>query len=159
MSLYKLYAEDLYVLIDYPFVEVISMVNYLAVLVAGVVNMAVGAFWYSPVGFGKMWMRDMKYTAADIEKAKTKGMGKSYALAFLAALVMAYVLSVFLSFAGAEGVAGGMITAVWLWLGFTVPLVLGGTLWEQKSWTLFFIGAAYWLVVLLVNATLLTVWV
>lgn len=36
-------------------IEAVS-INYLAVVVAAVVSMGLGAFWYSPLGFGKMWM-------------------------------------------------------------------------------------------------------
>jgi Na+/glutamate symporter len=31
-------------------------VNYLAILVCGVVFMVLGALWYSPILFGKKWM-------------------------------------------------------------------------------------------------------
>ena len=37
-------------------------VNYLAVLVAAIINMVIGSIWYSPsMGFGKSWM---KYSGA-----------------------------------------------------------------------------------------------
>ncbi len=32
-------------------------INYWAVLVAAVVSMVIGALWYSPVLFGKLWMK------------------------------------------------------------------------------------------------------
>ena len=41
-------------------------VNLLAVLVAGIVPMVVGALWYGPL-FGKRWLQLMETTAEEIQ--------------------------------------------------------------------------------------------
>ncbi len=46
------------------------MVNYLAVLVSSVVGMGIGALWYSPLLFGKLWMRWNGMDARQLEEAK-----------------------------------------------------------------------------------------
>ena len=69
------------------------MPNYLAILVAAVAGMIVGALWYSPLLFGNVWMKLMGLGRKQLQAAKKKGMGKSYFLSFVALLVMAYVIS------------------------------------------------------------------
>lgn len=134
-------------------------VNLLAVVVAGVLGMAIGAAWYSPMLFGKRWMKESGMTDEDMARAKAKGMGKSYALGLVSALVMAYILAMFVHMDGARDVAGGAALAFWLWLGFVATVMLSSVLWENKSWTLYAINAGYYLVSLLVMATVLVLWV
>ncbi|HLC74349.1 MAG TPA: DUF1761 domain-containing protein [Candidatus Nanoarchaeia archaeon] len=132
--------------------------NWLAIVVAAVVQMALGAFWYSPAGFGKQWMKEMKYTDKDIDKAKARGMGKYYLAAFIGTLVTSAVLALFVSGVGADTVGAGALTAFWLWLGFIVPVLLGSVLWEQKSVRVYIIGVAYHLVALLVMGSIIGGW-
>jgi hypothetical protein len=51
-------------------------VNYVAVLFAVVASMVVGFAWYSPVLFGKQWMKLMGLTKENMESAK-KGDGEN----------------------------------------------------------------------------------
>ena len=53
-------------------------VNLLAVLVSGVAAMVIGALWYSPLLFGKLWMNGMGFTEAKMKEMKEKGMAASY---------------------------------------------------------------------------------
>jgi hypothetical protein len=135
------------------------MVNYVAVIVAGVLSMAIGAFWYSPAGFGKQWMKLMGFTKKDLNEAKEKGMGKSYALAFLSTLVMSYVLAVFVGFANAATILNGAVVGFWLWLGFIATTMLGIVLLQNKPVKLYVLNIAHYLVVMLVTGAILAVWV
>ena len=42
-------------------------INYLAVIVCGVISMIVGAMWYGPI-LGKLWMKQYGYTEEDLKK-------------------------------------------------------------------------------------------
>ncbi len=136
-------------------------VNYWAVLACGVVSMVLGSLWYGPL-FGKMWMGLMGLTDEHMKSAKQKGMGKSYALMFIGSLLMAYVLSHSLTFAGAylnaAGVSAGLMVGFWSWLGFIAPVTLGVVLWEGKPWKLWFLNNSYSLVQLLVFGVILALW-
>lgn len=133
-------------------------VNELAVLAAAIVSMVIGALWYSPLLFGKAWMKLMGFSAKDMEKAKKKGMGKLYFYNFIAALVLACVLAWFIGVSGASGLSEGIIVAFWVWLGFIVSILIGGVLWEGRPFSLFLINISYWLVNLLANGIILAVW-
>lgn len=54
-----------------------SDVNLVAVLVAGVVDMVIGALWYSPVLFAKSWMRLIGKKEEDMKKMNSRVMAQS----------------------------------------------------------------------------------
>ena len=127
------------------------MVNYLAVLIAAVAAFAVGALWYS-VLFGKVWRKEMGM--GDMP-ASMGGMGSSMIGGFIATLVLTYVLDYFLIALGAVTLSAALTIAFWAWLGF-IATVMSNIVWyEKKSWTLYFINAAHYLVALLVASAVL----
>jgi hypothetical protein len=137
----------------------LNNVNVWAVLVAGIVNMVIGAFWYSPLLFGKMWMKLSGLTDTELQKAKEKGMGKSYLIAFIGSLVMAFVLAHLLQLTNATSLSAGLTMAFWLWLGLIVTVLLSSVLWENKPWILFLINISHYLVGLATMSLILVSWV
>jgi len=133
-------------------------VNLLAVFIAAIAGMVVGAAWYSKFLFGGQWMALMGFTDEHKRKAQ-KGMAKSFGLGFVAQLVTAYVLAYFVQLAGVASVASALTLGFWVWLGFVAAIMLGVVLWEGKSAKLYAINAGYQLVSILVMATVLAVWV
>ncbi len=133
-------------------------VNYLAVLIAAVVNMAIGAFWYSPAGFGKQWSALMGWTDPAKTDQMKKGAGKSYAWMFVASLITMFVLANVARLAGAATMMQGAVVGFWIWLGFVATTQIGSILWDMKPAKLFAINTLYSLVTLVVNGALLAVW-
>ena len=133
-------------------------VNYLAVLVAAVASMALGFAWYSQALFGKAWMKAMKISKKDMAKTKKKGCAGQMTIAFIAALVMAYVLSYFIGYAGASTIAAGAQVGFWVWLGFIATVQIGIVLWDKKPMKLFIINTGHYLVNLVVMGAILAVW-
>jgi hypothetical protein len=139
-------------------------INYLAVLVAAIFNMVLGFLWYGPL-FGKRWSALMGWGEMTAEKIaeKQKAARPAYAISFLGALVMAYVLAHSLVFAStylnASGIGAGLQAGFWNWLGFIAPATVGTVLWDGKPWMLWFINAGYYLVALLVMGVILSSWV
>lgn len=132
-------------------------VNYLAVLAATVVAYAVGAWWHSPVGFGRYWMQLMGITEAsmkDMPLTATQAM----ILGFFFTLLQAFVLGVFVSWFGAFSVQTALWLGFWVWLGFLMPTLANGWLWEGKSMKLFAFNSSYSLVSILVMAVVLGWW-
>lgn len=135
-------------------------INYLAVLVAAVASMILGALWYGPL-FGKKWIAYMGWSP-ELSEEKKKGAGKGYAIQFIASLVMSYVLAHALVFASSfldvSGVTSGLSAGFWNWLGFVAPVTLGGVLWEGKSWGFWLLNNGYYLCSLLVMGMILAMW-
>jgi len=122
--------------------------TFLAILISAVVGMIVGALWYSPILFGKTWMKLTGLTKSSM-KSKKKGMGKSYFGMFISLLVMAYALSLFLN-------VNGLMGAFWIWLGFIATIMFGSVIWEGKPLKLYFLNAFHWLAVILVMGSILS---
>ena len=134
-------------------------INYMAVLVAGVIVMALGAFWYSPAGFGKSWMKLMGFTEEHMKEMQAKGgMWKYYLGAMLANLVMVFVLAHFIQVGQADTAAEGSMVGFWAWLGFVAMPSLSSVIWEGRSWKLYAINVGYVLVSLKLAGAILAVW-
>jgi Protein of unknown function (DUF1761) len=136
-------------------------INYWAVLVAAVAQMILGALWYGPL-FGKPWAKMMGFTAEKMKEAKAKGMGKSYAIMTIGALIMSWILAHAIVFAGAYlvfyGVMAGIATGFLNWLGFVAPVTISSVLWEGKSWKLWSLNAGYYLVGLCLMGAIIAGW-
>jgi len=134
--------------------------NLLAVLVAAVSTMIVGFLWYSPILFAKPWMREMGYDPDD--KAKVQEMQKSAGLAysgsFLASLVSAFILALFLHWLHVQNLQLGLMVAFHVWLGFVATVQLTGVLFMKQSMTLFAINTGYQLACYLAMGSILTLW-
>ncbi len=132
-------------------------VNLLAVLVSAVVQMFIGYVYYHPKVFGNAWMKLVGITAKDIESKKSQT-GKTYGLMFVASLVMAYVLAIFVQYAGATTATAGAMVGFWAWLGFSATGMFSSMLFEGRPMKLFAISAGYLLVSMLVVGGLLAAW-
>ena len=133
-------------------------INYWAVLVAAIANMALGFIWYSKAVFGKAWMKMLGMTDKKMQEAQKKGMAKILLIAFIGALVMSYVLAHFVDYLEATDIISGIQLGLWLWLGIVAVILLGTILWEGKPLKLYLINAGYWLVTLVVMSVILAIW-
>ena len=133
-------------------------INYWAVLVVAILANVIGALWYSPLLFGKQWMKLSGITPKQTPKMKQKA-NVSYAINVVASLVMAYVLAHYVDFAEAVTIAGGLQAGFWAWLGFIAPVQLGKVLWENQPFKLYLLNTGYYFVSLLVMGAILAVWV
>lgn len=132
-------------------------VNYLAVLVAGVVAYAVGAWWHSPLGFGKQWMGMVGLTEGHMKTMPLTAV-QAMSIGFVVTLLVSFVLAHFIVLVGANNVNTTLQLGFWLWLGFLAPTLANGWLWEGKSAKLFAFNALYALVSIEIMALVLSLW-
>jgi hypothetical protein len=136
-------------------------INYWAVLVCGVASMVLGFIWYGPL-FGKAWMKSIGINPHTISKEQIKKMQSEarpgYIAMFVGSLVMAFILKHFLTYAGAKSIGGGLVGALWIWLGFIATTGLGAKFFEKKPWAYYLINRGYDLVNLLVFSIVLVLW-
>ena len=125
-----------------------------SILIAGVAAVFIGMVWYHPRVFGTAWMRMIIMTPEQAERGQ-KRMPLMAFLGFLAAMFMAWVLSVVLQAFGAYDLATSLDVGFWIWAGFVAPVLLGSFLWETKPFALFAVNASYWLVTILVMSGIL----
>ncbi|OGE10802.1 hypothetical protein A3A60_02345 [Candidatus Curtissbacteria bacterium RIFCSPLOWO2_01_FULL_42_26] len=133
-------------------------INFLAVIVSAVAYMVIGAVWYSPVVFGKMWIKFAGITQKDIDIQK-KTMPKIYGFAFVGALITSYILAIILKLVDATTLIGALQIGFLVWLGFMATTTLSTVLFEGKKQELYLLNNGYNLVALLTAAAILTVWI
>jgi hypothetical protein len=131
-------------------------INLLAVLIAAVINMVLGALWYSPVLFAKPWLAALGKTE---EEVKQKSPGPIYAINTIGNLVLAYVLAHIIDYAHATTVVQGAQTGFWIWIGFLVPTLLTVYMFEMRNIKLYFIFITYQLIALVLEGIILAIWV
>jgi hypothetical protein len=126
------------------------IINYLAVLVAGVAGWLVGAAWYGVLG--KAWM-----DAAGIsppEGGRHMPIGPMI-LSFFALLLMALMLAGLMGHMGTPIVMTGVISGALVWLGFVITTIAVGNAFQGKKPMLTVIDGGHWLAVLLVQGIVL----
>lgn len=135
-------------------------VNYVAILIAAIVSMALGFIWYMPALFGKRWMKLMGYTPESLKEDQKK-MGKMYAVSFVLTLVTAFVLShvivLSVSYFSYSPVMSGVTSAFWMWVGFILPVQATDVIFRkgEKSWELLGINTGYQLVSVLLMGVII----
>lgn len=133
-------------------------INYLAVPVASIAAFLLGGLWYSPVLFGKAWVKAHGYTDEKVAEMQ-KGAGRAYAMAFVGNLLMTFVLSVLIRSLGVNGVLGGVHLALLCWFGFSVPISLSTWAFsDNKPFVLWMIDASYQLVYMAIMGAILGAW-
>lgn len=139
-------------------------VNLWAVVVCGIASMLIGWVWYGPL-FGKAWMQSAGIDMSMMnDPARRKEMqsktGPGYAIMFVGALVMAYVMAKALGHFGITAVDINFLKVVGgLWLGFTAAgSMLGVKIFENKGWTYYAIVVGYQLINMLVYGLILVSW-
>lgn len=106
-------------------------VDYVAILVASLLQFAFGAGWYTPV-FGKVWgkIHGFDKYSKEVQQEMTKGMAPLLGMQFVVTIVTTTVLAMLL--AGTTSSWSAYTFAGLCWLGFIVPtqisaVLFGGT--------------------------------
>lgn len=132
-----------------------TSIPVLGVLIAAVSAFVIGGLWYSPTMFLNQWMKIAGVTDKDMKK----NMPKAMAIMAIGALVTSYILAHFIvyaeKFTGTAGIAGGLETAFFVWLGFAFTTVVADSVFETRSYMIVVINTTYRLVTLLAMGAIL----
>jgi len=126
-------------------------INYLAILIAAVAGWLSGAVWYTALGV--RWVAAQgktveQFHAEQAAKKRTPAAWLPFALAFLADLVMAWVLAGMVGHLGTVTIRSAVISALFAWGGFVVTTILVNYSFGGRSYLLTAIDAGHWLIVL-----------
>lgn len=116
------------------------------ILVAAVIEWLLGALWYGLV-FRKSWMAFAGFS----ETNKPKNGAMTMVCSFIACLLLTYVISYVVKWAGAVTLTEGAKLGVICWLGFMAPPLFTQHIAENRRANLFAINAAYWLLVMAIG--------
>jgi hypothetical protein len=132
-------------------------INYLAVLVAGVVIFMLGGLWYSRLLFAKRWVSLQGKTMEEMSAAGGS-MPVMYIQAFLCALITAWVMDIVIGFLPLLDVVRALKLAVICWLGFAAVTSYATALFSGKPRSLWLIDTSYNLVSFVIAAAILASW-
>jgi len=128
--------------------------NIIAVLAAGIAFWMVGALFYG-VLFADLWMGLWGFTEAD-EPRMEAAMGVTMGIGFLLSIVFAGVLGFSLKALRAEGLAGTIRWAVFLWAGFVITTMSYDVIYALQPVMLLIVDGAHTLTGFVVMAVILT---
>jgi hypothetical protein len=124
-------------------------INHLAVLMAAVGSWLVGAAWYGL--FGKAWSAALGSAGSGALVRTGQKSAILFVTAFLADLVLAYILAGAIGHLGLGQVTvkNGVISAAILWLGFVATTGTVNNAFAGRRPSLTAIDAGHWLVAML----------
>ena len=129
-------------------------VRLIGLLGATVARMAVGALFYSPVGFVRAWSR---MTGVSDDKMAAN-IGTWITVDLVGAFLMACVLAAAIFYSRARTLPRAMGVAFLSWLGFVAVALIPRVTYEKSPFALFAINAGFQLASMLVMGAILTLW-
>lgn len=116
-------------------------INYTLVVVAAVAQFVLGALWYSPLMFGKMWMSIMEvshYSKEELQKMQKSMMpfmGLQFIMTFITTWVLAHNIQMF------EIIGKADTSVYWLaffmWFGYMMPVTVSAVIFgstKRHNW-------------------------
>lgn len=130
-------------------------INYVAVIAAWVISLIIGAYWYSPSGFGKQWS---KMSGVDMLKTPKRETNRAIKFVAVSCFLQTLTLAIILNSLNVQSVREGVEVSLLLWFGLVAITTIGNTLYQRQSLKFWWLNASYFLVVMTINGVLLTTW-
>ena len=134
----------------------VAGVSYLAIVLAAVAGWIFGAIWYAV--FSTQWQLAAGITPGKMRQAqKTPAFYLPFVIAFLALVVMAWILAGLIGHLGPGQftVRNGVISGAFCWLGFVITSMAVNNGFAGRDWRLLLIDGGHWLAVLLLMGAIL----
>ncbi len=131
-----------------------STINYFPVLAAALSTFILGGLWYSPMLFGKAWMRANGFSDDDVQ---TFSKARMFGWSFFFALIMSTNLAMFLNSPGTNltwGIAAGFL-AGFGWVAMAIGVI---GVFENRSWTYLLINGGYMILAFIIMGAIIGAW-
>jgi hypothetical protein len=127
-------------------------VNYLAILIAALAGFGWGAIYYMTLS--KQWLAAVGLTEEQLGQKRSP---VPFIISFVALVVMAWVLAGTLGHLGPGQVTlkNGIVSALFLWLGFVVTTVFVNNAYPGRKYSLSVIDSIHWLGVLVIQGAII----
>lgn len=133
----------------------LTTLNYWAILVAWIFTCALGSYWYSPAGFGKKWTQ---LTDVDIMKLPKDLANRAIGAVVISSFLQAVALAIVVQWVNPQTVWDGLVAGLVIWFGFVTLTTVGTTLYQRKGFRFIWLNSSFFLIVMVINSILLTVW-
>ena len=132
----------------------LGSLNYLTVMAAAVASFVFGGVWYNV--FSRQWMEAVGMSP---ERMQERGGIGLYVLAFVAQLVMAWMLAGILLHLARGGLPttlwNGVVSGAFIWLGFVITTMVVNNGFAGRDAWLLLIDGGHWLIVLLLMGAII----
>ena len=125
-------------------------INYVAVVIAALVQWLLGIFWYLVV-FKKSWRKLIGIA----EGEKPKNSIFALIAGFIACLLLSFIMGHLFAVAHVQHFIDGASLGGACWIGFMAPVLFAEHILEGRRANLFVINAAYWLVAMILGCAIL----
>jgi len=138
-------------------IEFFSKVNYVAVLVAGLVYFALGAIWYSLL-FGKMWSKGIQEMGIKMNPMEKGAMGMMMLKSFLWNMLSVIAMAYFIHVAGAYSAMAGFKLGLAGGAGVALGCMGMNANWQGTKRVVLMVDAGYQIIGLALASTIIGCW-
>lgn len=125
-------------------------ISLAGVALATIAGMALGAFWYSNIAFGRAWLRCIGKTEEQLGSPMGPLIGSIFAC-----LLSAFTLAIVVSLTSTSGFVDGTLLGVLLGLGLVFPAMLSDSLFCGWGLRLLCIQASYRILYIIIMSGIL----
>ena len=137
----------------------LTQINWLAVILAGVAALVVGVIWYLPPTFGTRWAGFVKtYTGLSDADLMPANIPRTMGLWLLGFVLNAIALALLLRGMGISSLSDGILLGVILWAGLGLTISSWPVIHAKQPPGLWLINGAAYLVMQIVMTVILTLW-
>src|SRR5689334_4630694 len=130
-------------------------VNFLAIIVAAIIEMVLGFLWYGPL-FSKPWMALQGWTQERMQAGNPNPV--IYLVPFVGSLLRNYVLALLISATQMGTLVGGAGLGLLLGTGFIATAFASNYLFGSRPLKLYLIDTGYFFVAPVITGALLGLW-
>ena len=130
-----------------------GQLNWIAVLVAALSGMVLGAVWYSPLAFGNAWLKALGKSEDELASPLVAMAGSA-----IACLVSAVSMALLIYVSGLAGWTGGALIGLTAGIGIVAMTMLSDSLFSGWGWPLYLIQAGYRVLYLIVMGVIIGAW-
>jgi hypothetical protein len=130
-------------------------VNFLAVIVGTIIQMALGFLWYGPL-FSKPWVALQGWTQERMRQSNPNP--AIYAVPLVGAFISTYALALLINATQMTTPVGGAGTGLLIGIGFIAPAFASNYTFGSRPLKLYLIDVGYYLVAPVLIGALLGVW-
>lgn len=128
-------------------------VNIYTIIAAAIINLLLGYLWYSPLLFGRIWVKEHNLDSSFLRPSSLHYLG-----AIIVAIVTAWVFSILIHWFEITFILTGMQFGFLIWLGFVATAQFSGVIWAQKTIRAYLIDTGFQLVNLVIMGAILSIW-
>jgi hypothetical protein len=140
--------------------DTLGQLNWLAVIVGGLIYFVLGALWYSPVLFARPWQKAIGWDPTTQPEPQQNPL--TYVVPGLAYIVMAVATGMIAKATGSDTFAEGIVLGVIIGVGYALASSLVAAFFTPNSpqpIVLFGITGSYNFIGFLIMAVIVSVWV